>query len=115
MSSVRRFLPYERPAAALVVLLVHEGGEDDFSLARARSAGGEFEERGEVGGDAAFGVARAASVQATRFHDGLEARFAVHAHGVHVRCEQDAAAHLPAGGGKADEQIGTAWENLLPL
>ena len=105
----------ERAAAALVVFLVHERGENDLRLARARAADAEFEQRGEVGGDAALGVARATAVEPPAIHHGPEARFAVHTHGVHVRREQDAPAGFASGGREVDEQVGAAGENLLPF
>ena len=87
---------------ALGSFLVHEAGKNDFGFGGALPGAGEFANRGEHGGDGAFGVARAASVEAAVFDAGNQLVRCGDIHRVQMRREQDALADF-AGGSEPGE------------
>jgi hypothetical protein len=88
----------------LAVFFVDEAQEENFGVCGAVSAVREGEKRGEHGGDAAFGIASAASEEAAIFGAGLEG---IGADGVEMWGEDEALANF-AGGFEAEEEIGAA-------
>ena len=102
----------EGARAGLVVLLVDQGGQNNFGVLRAALAFGEIGEGGEHRGDAALGVARATAVDAAVAQCGREHRVVGDADGVHVRGEEDAVFD-GAGRGQAHEDVGAFGEDLF--
>ena len=90
----------QRARTGLRVFLVNQAGENNFRFPRTRFCIRQFAQRGEHGGDGAFGVARAAPVQPAVFPLRDELR-SVRADGVEVRREQDGLPDFSGGRSRA--------------
>ena len=103
---------HQRARTALPVFLVHQTGEHNFGLSGPSLGSGKFSQRGQQRGHAAFGIARAPTVQTAMLFPRSKnfRRFA--ADGVQVRRQQDSLTRL-APRSKPGKQIGAMGKNLL--